>query len=95
MRTDILLDADGDLLITDNDVTIGNSDNQHAQLILNTKKGDWTQYLNVGVGIMQYLKGSFDGEGRRNVRLQMESDGYKVDALDFDTETGLMSLKFQ
>lgn len=95
MRNDILLDADNDFHITDNDVTIGESDGQHARLIIDTQKGDWTQFPQTGVGIVQYLKGAFDGEARRNVRLQMQGDGYKVDTLEFDVETGLLNLQFQ
>lgn len=94
MRNDILLDADNDFVITGNDVTFGESDGQHGRLIIDTKKGDWTQFPNTGVGIIQYLKGSFDGEARRNVRLQMQGDGYKVDTLEFDVETGLLNLGF-
>jgi hypothetical protein len=93
-RTDLILDTHNDLVFTNNDVTIGVSDNQHARLIMSTKKGDWTQFPNTGVGIVQYLKGVFDGEARRNVRLQMEGDGYKVDTLDFDVNSGLLNLKF-
>lgn len=94
MRNDLLLDENNDLLITENDVTIGESDGQNGRLLLDTKKGDWTQFPNTGVGIIQYLKGAFDGEARRNVRLQFQGDGYKVDTLEFDVETGLLNLKF-
>lgn len=95
MRNDILLDADNDFVITENDVTLGESDGQHGRLIIDTQKGDWTQFPQTGVGIVQYLKGAFDGEARRNVRLQMQGDGYKVDTLEFDVETGLLNLQFQ
>jgi hypothetical protein len=94
MRNDFILDIHNDLLFTNNDVTIGESDNQHARLLIATKKGDWTQFPNAGVNIVQYLKGVFDGAARRNMRLQLQGDGYKVDTLEFDVNSGLLDLKF-
>lgn len=94
MRTDILLDNDLDFVITDNDLTFGESDAQHGKLLLATIQGDWTQYPKTGVGLVQYLKGSFDGEARRNVRLQFEGDGYKVDELSFDPNSGATNINF-
>jgi predicted translin family RNA/ssDNA-binding protein len=93
-RIDLILTTHNDLLFTNNDVTIGESDNQHARLLFATKKGDWTQFPNAGINIVQYLKGVFDGEARRNVRLQMEGDSYKVETLDFDVNTGVLNLNF-
>jgi hypothetical protein len=94
MRKDILLDDDLDLLFTENDVTIGESDNQHVRLLLEVNEGGFTQFPSTGVGIMNYLKSSFDGTARRNVQLQLEGDNYRINRFNFDVETGLFDLNY-
>lgn len=94
MRTDILLDDTNDLIIENGDFLLGASDAQHGKLLLSSVVGDWTQSPKTGVGLVKYLKGAFDGAARRNVRLQFESDGYKIKTLDFDAQTGNTNIEF-
>ena len=94
MRTDIILAANLDLEIDGNDFKIDSSNHQHGRLILGLKQGDLSQYPKVGVAIIQYLKGAFDGAARRNVQLQFESDAYRVDGVNFNTNTGALNINF-
>ena len=50
---DILLDDSGDLATT-NDFVAGQSDLQHAQLLLATSEGDWKSAPETGVGLRRY-----------------------------------------
>ena len=94
-RTDILLDGDLDLILENGDFLLGESDGQHAQLLLLSSEGDFTQFPKLGVGVTKYLKGSFDGAARRNVHLQFESDNYTIKNLDFDAQTGKANIDFK
>lgn len=46
-------DADGKIL---SGITIGNTDNQRAWLIINTHKGEWKEHPTLGFGIERYIK---------------------------------------
>lgn len=75
---DILDDSDGDLLIRNGDIVFGNSDQQHIQDILIAQKGHYTQSPAVGIGIESYLKGNTGEKLRREIKLQLEADGFNV-----------------
>lgn len=49
--TDLLLDTDFDLLITNGDLAVGFSDLQHQQLLLLLSPGELRESPTVGVGI--------------------------------------------
>ena len=95
MRSDLKMSNTNDLVVENNDFSIGASDGQHQRLILATNRGHWLQSPNVGAAIVQYLKGAFDGTARRDVRLQFEADGYKVKTLDYNGLTGIFKIDFQ
>lgn len=81
-RSDILQKAN-DLYVNPltNDFDIGPSDTQHVNDILISAPGWWKQWLTLGVDIYSYLKAKGQvQELTQSVRLQVQSDGYKVDA---------------
>lgn len=95
---DYLLDDDFDLAPAKNgDFAIGDSDEQHIQLILFSKPGDWRQYLRLGVFIHQYLKApeSVRIGFERNMRVQLKSDNYNVQQLDLSNGIKKFKLKGQ
>ena len=75
---DILTDDDGDLIIKNGDIVIGESDYQHIQDIIIAAPGDYKQYPLIGANIRMQQNGSIDGDFRKLLRLQLESDGYSV-----------------
>lgn len=85
---DFLLDDNGDELILNGDLVLGGSDDQHITDILASYPGEWKQSPLCGVNIRRAINGSMDGRIRRDVRLQLEADGYKVKNITF-TETEL------
>jgi len=77
-RKDIMLNAAGnDLQIEDGDFKVDYSDNQHIYLILRLNRSNIKQFPLIGVGEERFLNGNIDGSLRREVQLQLESDGYK------------------
>jgi hypothetical protein len=76
---DIILDDDLDLLITDGDLTVSYSDEQHMLIIVNTSVGSFKQAPLMGVGITQYISSSGQTDAlRRSINIQLAADGYKV-----------------
>lgn len=82
---DILLNDD-DLIFANGDFSIGESDQQHIQDIVFENTGAYKQFPLVGVGIINYLNSS--GAQLilgRNIKTQLETDGYRVDNTKFSS----------
>lgn len=79
VRTDIILDADGDFPIANN-TPIGYSDRQHVADNFVSMIGWWKQFPTNGIGIAKYLKSSGNAllELKRVVRIQLNADGYSI-----------------
>jgi hypothetical protein len=75
---DILDDADGDLLIRNGDIVHGPADQQHIQDLMLAQKGHYTQSAVMGIGIESYIKGDTGEKLRREIKLQLEADGFNV-----------------
>lgn len=74
---DILLQTDYDLAIEDGDFVVGESDNQHIELIINTATGAWKQTPTLGVGIIKYSGSSGQiGRLRTEINVNLKADGY-------------------
>ena len=74
---DILLTTDYDLAISDGDFVVGESDNQHIELIINTATGAWKQYPTLGVGIIKYSGSTGQINSlRRDININLKADGY-------------------
>ena len=81
MTTDFQL-TNNDLTIANNDFAIAESDNQHLYDIINSFPGWWKEFPQVGVGIQNYVNSSGkQQELSRNMRVQLEADGYTVNSL--------------
>lgn len=81
--TDILLDDDLDITISDSgDFKISESDYQSSLLILNTYAGTWKAHPICGMGIVRY-KGSsgMQLQIRREISVHLQSDGYKINSV--------------
>ena len=83
MVKDIDLETDLDLKIIDGDFAISDSDQNHVINILKAYTGGYKQFPLVGVGIDYYLASAGTQQViNRNITVQMESDGYKVNKID-------------
>jgi hypothetical protein len=80
-RQDFLIDEDWDLVIENDTIKIGKSDDQHVRLLLDTYRKNWTQFPNFGLGLGRFLNGNLGGEFRREFKLQMASDSYDAKIL--------------
>lgn len=87
-RKDILLDieGDGDLKIENGDFVVGPSDFQHVVHMLEADKGQNRFSPLLGVGIRRYQNGFLDGKARRDIRLNLQADGYEAREINYNGE---------
>ena len=85
---DLLLDEEGDLKIVNGDFFIGDAAEQSVELLLISKPGEWKEFPQVGCDIQKARNGKIDRFLERNVRVQLESDGFEIDKLNI-TEKGI------
>lgn len=84
-RTDLLLDANGDLPIGATLMTTGPSDLQHQRDMFSSFPGEWKQFPQNGVGTAGYLKSSGNRLMALNnsARQALQKDGYNVGNIKF------------
>lgn len=84
MVKDFLQDNDGDILISDGDFVIGDSDNDHIVDIINSNQGDWKEFILCGVGIDAFLNSSgMQLSLKKKITNQLIQDGYGSITVDF------------
>lgn len=77
-----------DLLITNGDFSMWLSDEQHIVDIIQSFRGEWKQYPEVGVGLGAYLASSGQEQSiSRDIVIQLTADGYQVKSPDFKTDS--------
>lgn len=77
--TDILLGADGDLPIEQNNFTIGNSDDQHLHDAMLSVPGWWKQFPQNGIAVYSYFKSRVQPlKVLAKVKQQLANDGYTL-----------------
>ena len=80
---DIKIDEGFDLLFENGDFAIGESTEQHQQLLLLSNKGDWRENPATGVGVLGYLKDdSEDSNLMPEIKEQFEKDGMQVNGIE-------------
>ena len=83
---DIVLDDSLDLEIVDGDFVVADSGQQHINLLLLTHKGEWKQTPYCGIGIAEFLNEDNVLEMRKTIRIQLRSDGAKVQSIKYENE---------
>lgn len=78
MAQDILFDDNYNLGIEAGDFVIGESNLQNIHFIIKSHPSKWTQFPLLGFGESRLINGVFDGRVKREIQLQLESDGYKA-----------------
>jgi len=83
---DFIKDAEGDLMIKDNDLFIGISDQQHQKDLIITEKGAIKQFLSTGVGARKFLEAEDPAGLLREINVQFTADGMKVNEVKITGE---------
>lgn len=77
---DILL-QDNDLAVANGDFVLGDSNLQNVLLILSIPPGSWKQFPLTGVGESKFINAPLDGKIKREIQLQLQSDGYRLNSV--------------
>jgi hypothetical protein len=81
MPKDVLLGNDLDLVFRNGDLVVGESTEQHQQLLLLNDKGHIKHAPIAGVGIGGYLNDDNLGELHGEIQQQFERDGLRITKL--------------
>ena|ERR1035437_6646575 len=85
---DILLDSNYDLQIVNGDFVVGPSDQQHANLLLNTAIGNWKQFPTIGVFLKQYIAGNINKNALQQIiSVALNNDGMTLKSLNVILDT--------
>lgn len=87
--TDIILDDKGDLSFKNGDIEIGYSDNQHQEHILLANKGEYREFPELGVGIVQILDDDDYVSVLIEAKKNLEYDGMKISNIKFEENGNL------
>lgn len=82
---DLILTAESDLKIANDDLVIGVADQQLQERLLLTEKGDIKQFPDAGVGTMKFLESEDEGGLLREISIQFSADGMKVKEVKVDS----------
>ena len=94
--TGILLDpATGDLLIAARTLVIGNATLQNQFIILNANKGEFKEWPLLGVGMMDMVNDDDITGWKREIILQLEADGMRVNNIGIDMVTNQLIIDAQ
>lgn len=94
MNQDILRNVDGDLDFANGDIVIGQSDQQHVEDIFIAHQGEYKEFPLIGFGAIDYIKSNVvDSEFKRDLKLQLEYDGYN--SVTIDISNGIENLKIE
>jgi hypothetical protein len=89
--TDILLDDTGDIKFENGDFAIGFSDDQHQQNIIVANKGEFKEFPELGVGIVQMLSDDDYTDTLIEVKKNLQYDGMSVTNVKFE-EPGKLTI---
>lgn len=79
---DIRIDTAFNILTTNGDFLVNDSDEDHVNLILNSYLGAYKEYPLVGLGIINYQSSSTNPQIIiRDMTVQLNADGYQVNKI--------------
>lgn len=93
-NSDYLLDDNGDLLITNGDFTVGLSDNQHIQDIIQCFQGEWKQFPLIGAAILTSLNTQRPQDAINRIKTQLQAGKYQIDLLKIDIVDSKLVIQF-
>lgn len=67
-------------------LAIGENDSQNVQFNIEMMPGDSKEYLTVGCGIYEYIKGFIDLKFYRRAGISLEADKYNIKDVEFVTQ---------
>jgi hypothetical protein len=88
----ILLDENGDLMIHNGSMVVGDSTLQNQYLILIAQKGEFKEYPTLGVGISDMLGDDDALEWKKRIREEFVKDGLDINSMNLDLQSGKLDI---
>lgn len=85
---DLLLNTTGDLIISNNDLVIGDSNMQHQEVLIISQPCSFKESPDVGIGAEDFLNGEDDTLLPVVTREQFIRDGQVVKSIGYNSQTG-------
>ncbi|MDV6170226.1 oxidase [Flavobacterium sp. DG1-102-2] len=82
--TDILSNENGSLAFKDGDFATGFSENQHQHDILLANKGEYKEFPEIGVGLIQMLQDDEYTDVLIEAKKNLQYDGMEIDNITID-----------
>lgn len=90
---DLLLNSEGDLLIRNSDLVIGDSDGQNINDILQSVKGDYKRNPQIGLNAISFSNGTTsNADIKAQTKLQLELDGFRVKDIAIEKIDGVINI---
>lgn len=95
--SDINIDpATCDIIISNGDLLVNKSDQQHVEHILRADRGHFRQFPLLGIGIEKNTNGPINAQELKQViKLQLKSDNYNVREVQVSRESKKISIDAQ
>jgi hypothetical protein len=90
--TAVLLDQDGDIMVRNRSIVIGDTTLQNQYLILLAQKGEFKEYPTLGVGISDILGDDNVLEWKKRIREEFAKDDLKANKVDINLQTGELEI---
>lgn len=87
---DILTSDEGELIIQDGDLVVGDSSLLHSRDLIISHPGEWKQNPTIGVGIQDFTDDDDTETLLRRVRQELIKDGQKVNKIIYTGENKLI-----
>lgn len=84
-RTDYIQTEDGDLLIQDGDLVVGDATQQHVADILDAEVGDHIEYITLAAAPRKHINSPNLNTFLLNARRALEADNFKVKRIRQDS----------
>ena len=88
----ILLDQNGDIMVRNGGMVIGDTTLQNQYLILVAQKGEFKEYPTLGVGISDMLGDDDPLEWKKRIREEFAKDDLKVNKIDLNLHSGEINI---
>ena len=80
----ILFDTNNDIKIEKVSISIGNSDDQNAEMIIISEKGSFKEYPILGVGLLKFVKSTGkEKQMIREIKLQLSLDNINPKNIEY------------
>jgi hypothetical protein len=86
--TGILLDENGDIMVRNGSIVVGDASLQNQYLILIAQKGEFKEYPTFGDRISDMLHDNDELEWKKQIREEFAKDNLKVNKIDLNLQTG-------